>query len=217
MDVVIFANGKLPEPQTATASSRLADLIIAVDGGANHCHRLGIIPHILLGDFDSIDREILTEYQQKDVDISRYPTNKDKTDLELALDLAIAKQATRITVFAALGGRWDMSLANLLLLAAPDYAVAEITIVDSDTVIRVVREKVATTIEAPLGTTVSLIPLGGDAKGVTVRGLKYPLNNSTLYHTSTRGISNVLIDSPGRVTVEKGIVLVVILHDLINI
>ena len=213
MNVVIFANGKLSSSPTVTSSSAHADLIIAVDGGANHCHNLGIIPHILLGDFDSIGTEILTEYQQKDVIISRYPTDKDKTDLELALDLAITKQATQITVFAALGGRWDMSLANLLLLSAPNYTAAEITIVDSATTIRVIRGGSKTSIEAPIGTTVSLVPLGGDAEGVTVSGFKYPLTNATLYHTSTRGLSNEVTAQPGRVSVKKGIVLAVISRD----
>ena len=213
MKVVIFANGKLTETQTVVSTSAQADLIIAVDGGANHCAYLGISPQILLGDLDSIDTDILLEFQKKDVTISRFPVDKDKTDLELALDLAKEKQATQVTIFAALGGRWDMSLANLLLLAAPDYAAMEITIMDSETTIQVVRGESETTIAAPLGTTTSLIPLGGDAEGVTVSGFKYPLPNAVLHHTSTRGLSNVVLDQPAKIHLKKGVMLIVVSRD----
>ena len=207
MDVVVFANGELTAATKAVELAKKANLIIAVDGGANHCRTLGITPHILLGDLDSIDPTLLHHYEQRNVTIHRYPVDKDKTDLELALDLAITKYATRITIFAALGSRWDMSFANLFLLAAPEYSGVEILLVEQGTTIGVCRKGEEQYLSFPVGTTISLLPLNGDATGVTLTGFKYPLTDQTLKFTSSHGVSNVLLHSPGTVVVKSGIVL----------
>jgi thiamine pyrophosphokinase len=207
MNVVIFANGEPTAAVEAITYAQRADLIIAVDGGGNHCHRLGIEPDILLGDLDSINSEVLKYYRKNSVLIQQYPTEKDKTDLELALDLAVIKQATQVTVFAALGGRWDMSLANLLILAVDDYAGLDITIIEQRTKIGVCRGGETKLLEFPHGTTVSFIPLAGDAAGVTFTGFKYPLTNQTLGFGSGCGVSNVLIGGKGMVTVGSGVLL----------
>lgn len=207
MKAVVFANGVLNEAQAAKAAAAQADLIIAVDGGANHCNCLGIFPHILLGDLDSVAAGVLKKYRQKDVEICQYPADKDKTDLELALDLAIEKEAIQIEVFAALGGRWDMSLANLLLLAAPQYAGIEILVVGDETTIGICRSGEEKTFPYPEGTTLSLLPLNGNAIGVTATGFKYPLENATLNFTSSRGVSNVVTSQGGRISVQSGVLL----------
>ena len=207
MDVVIFANGELTAGNKAVDLAEQAELIIAVDGGAHHCRTLGITPHILLGDLDSIDSALLHSYEQNDVTIHRHPVAKDETDLELALDLAIAEQATRITIFAALGGRWDMSFANLFLLAAPEYTGVEILLVEQRTTIGVCRGGKEQILTFPAGTTVSLLPINGDATGITLTGFKYPLTDQTLKFASSRGISNILLQPPGTVIFKSGIVL----------
>jgi len=207
VDVIIFANGELTAGDKAVDLAEQSELIIAVDGGAHHCRTLGIIPHILLGDLDSIDSALLHSYEQNNVIIHRHPVAKDKTDLELALDLAITEQATRITIFAALGGRWDMSFANLFLLAAPEYAGVEILLIEQRSTIGVCRGGKEQILTFPAGTTVSLLPINGDATGVTLTGFKYPLTGQNLKFTSSQGISNILLQPPGTVVVESGIVL----------
>ncbi len=207
MDVVIFANGQLGSDSLATALAQQADLIIAVDGGANHCQALGITPAILLGDLDSIDPALLRHYERKNVSIHRYPADKDKTDLELAIDLAVTKQATRITILAALGGRWDMSFANLLLLATPEYAEIEVLLVDGDTTIGVCHEGKEKQLVFPVGTTVSLLPFNGDVTGVTLSGFKYLLQGQPLRFASSRGVSNILTASPATIVIEAGTLL----------
>lgn len=207
MKAVVFANGVLTEAQAARAAAAQADLIIAVDGGANHCSRLGIFPHILLGDLDSVAAGVLKKYRQKDVKIYRYLADKDKTDLELALDLAVEREASQIKVYAALGGRWDMSLANLLLLAAPQYTGIDIIFVGEETIIGTCRGGEEQTFVYPEGTTLSLLPLNGDATGVTATGFKYPLENATLNFTSSRGVSNVVTSQGGRISVQSGVLL----------
>ncbi len=207
--VVIVANGDRAETCYAIDRLHQAELVIAVDGGANHCHQWGITPSILLGDLDSINSAVLHDCIERDVSIHRYPARKDKTDLELALDLALKKGATHVTILSALGGRWDMSLANLLLIASPAYRDIEMTVEGEAATFQIVHSGKTTTLTARRGATVSLIPLRGDAHGVTLTGFEYPLDSETLHFSSTRGISNIVRDEKGTVTLKEGILLAV--------
>src|SRR3954467_10916801 len=82
-----------------------ADLRIAADGGARHFLELGLLPHLAIGDFDSLPPALLVKLEDHDVEIERHPAHKDETDLELALLRALQRGARRIVVLAALGGR----------------------------------------------------------------------------------------------------------------
>jgi thiamine pyrophosphokinase len=134
-----------------------------------------------------------------------YPTHKDYTDLELALRYARKQHATEIIVFSALGGRWDQSLANLLLLTLPELAQIPIHIVDHLLSIQVIRDQTAIT--GRVGDTLSLIAVKGDAHGVTIEGCEYPLNEATLPFGATLGISNVLTQNTAKITVKQGQIL----------
>ena len=210
MKTVIFANGQLTNTKKAIKHAHKANLIIAVDGGAEHCRRLNILPHILLGDLDSIQPDLVKLYEKEKVIIQRHPTDKDKTDLELALDLAAQKQATTVAVFGALGQRWDMSIANLLLPTAPAYASLDITLFDGATRIHLIRSGTKFSLSATPGSAVSLIPINGAAKGVTLQGFTYPLTNQTIAHASTRGVSNVLSGQAGTIALETGMLLCIV-------
>lgn len=210
MKAVIFANGKMTSPAGVTEHSRQAELIIAVDGGAGHCRKLNILPHVLLGDLDSVQPDLIERYEKAGVIIQRYPACKDKTDLELALDLAAEQQATTASIFGALGLRWDMSMANLILPAAPAYAGMRITLFDGSTCIHLIRGNEKFFISGSPGSTVSLIPLGGSAEGVTLKGFKYPLANHTISHASTLGVSNVMLGREGNISLKSGILLCIV-------
>jgi len=127
MNAIIFANGKLKKSQKLSDFLKSDPLIVAADGGANHCHRLNITPDILLGDLDSIEPEVLISCKEKGVEIQRYPTRKDATDLELALDLVLTRGAGSVRLLGALGGRWDMSLANITLASLKKYSSMHIS------------------------------------------------------------------------------------------
>src|SRR4051794_16520681 len=90
-----------------------ADLRIAADGGARHFIELGLLPHLAIGDFDSLPPALLVKLEDHDVEIDRHPAQKDEPALELPLPRAPQRGARRIIVLAALGGRPDMHLANL--------------------------------------------------------------------------------------------------------
>ena len=210
MKTVIFANGELGGPSMAKKLSSQAELIIAVDGGISHCAHLDVQPHVLLGDLDSAQEHLVKKAVADGVSLERHPRDKDKTDLELALDLACRRGASTVSLFGALGGRWDMSLANLLLPATETYATMRITLYDDQTRIDLLRDNDQLELNGPVGSRISLLPLNGQVEGVTLTGFQYPLTNQTLTFASTRGISNILVAERGYIGVKKGLLLTVL-------
>jgi thiamine pyrophosphokinase len=189
------------------AHIRAADLLIAADGGALPLLRAGIVPHVGIGDMDSIDAAGLDELEARGVVLRRFPREKDETDLELALLHAAATGATAIDILGALGGRWDHTLANVALLALPELHQRRVRLLADGQTLFLIRD--AAVLEGRSGDTVSLLPLAGDARGVTTRGLRYPLDDATLSFERARGVSNVLLEPPGHVSLHEGLLLVV--------
>jgi thiamine pyrophosphokinase len=207
MRIVILANGILNDPDTARALVEAADLVIAVDGGSLHARTLGVVPQIVVGDLDSLSLDEHARLVDQGVRFIIHPARKDQTDLELALVVAAKEQPDEIVVLAALGNRWDQTLANCLLLALPAIHALPVRLVDGPQELRLVRGEAI--IRGRPGDTLSLIPLLGDAHGVTLEGLAYPLDDDALPFGSTLGISNVLTASQARVTVREGLLIAV--------
>jgi thiamine pyrophosphokinase len=205
---VIFANGGFSEPRDLKALLAMAKFIVAADGGAEHCARLGVQPHLLIGDLDSVSTEVRTEMESKGAQVLSFPTNKDKTDLELAVDHAIRVGADEVVILGGLGRRWDHSLANLLLAAQPQFADIRVSFIQGEQRLYILRGE--NEIDAHLDERVSLIPLGGAALGITTTGLAYPLRDEMLNLGSTRGVSNVVIAKGPRVKIRLGVLLCVI-------
>ena len=212
MRAVIFANGLLSDPDRARAAIRADDLLIAADGGSAHFLALDLTPHVLIGDFDSLNKTDLEQLQSRGVEIIRHPAHKDFTDLELALQYAEGREAEEILVYAALGARWDHTLANLLLPAAADLQKSRIVLMDGAHEIRLIRSGESQEVHGKRGDILSLIPLGGDAHGVTTADLEYPLSSETLYFGGTRGVSNVFLRDAASVRLERGQLLCVVIH-----
>lgn len=209
----IVASGDLPEPHTLTANLRPTDLLIAADGGANHLHALGLIPHLLIGDLDSATPPMVADLQAQGVPVEQHPPAKDVTDLELALLTAQRLGAHEVILLGVLGNRWDHSLANLLLLANPLFADLHMAVWHGHERLYVVRGMPARpgvlTLAGAPGDTLSLIPLQGDVRGVTLAGLAYPLRHDTLRFGATRGLSNVFDASTAFIEIHDGLALVI--------
>jgi thiamine pyrophosphokinase len=165
---------------------------------------------VLVGDLDSASAQAVRAAEAAGVRIERHPTAKDATDLELALELALALGASRVTVVSGGGGeRLDHHLAELVLLAATRFAPLHLDarIGTARAVAIHAGEDVALT-GAP-GAVLSLLALGGPATGITTSGVRWPLSADTLEPGSTRGVSNEIVSSPVRVQLEGGSLLVV--------
>jgi thiamine pyrophosphokinase len=205
MRAVIFAAGELPSPEAAREVLRPDDWILAADGGARHCRALGIQPAVVVGDMDSIAPEDAAALRSAGSEILAHPVRKDETDLELAVQHAVHGGATDILVLGAFGGRWDHTLANLMLSAHTSLRSIPLTFTDGlQRAWRIVGE---TEVEGEPGDRVSLIPIGGDALGVSTSGLEYPLGDGTLPMGSSLGVSNTLLENRARVSVREGCVL----------
>lgn len=207
MKVLIFANGHLGQPHLLQPLIDQSDLIIAADGGANHCFHLNITPDILLGDLDSISPEALNHCRKAEVAISKYPAEKDATDLEIALDLARDKGAQSIVLAGVLGGRWDMSLGNILLAASRKYKALSITLLGTDCSMRILHPAQQHQLTSTAGSRVSLLPLNGDALGVDLKGFEYPLTGHTIRSGSSLGISNLILKDRATVQFRQGTLL----------
>jgi thiamine pyrophosphokinase len=207
MRAIIFANGDVPDRKTIERWITPTDRIIAADGGTRNALSMGMTPHVVIGDLDSLAEADREQLERAGVPLIVYPTHKDYTDLELALRYALAQGVTEIIIFSALGGRWDQSLANLMLLSLPELAHVTTRIIDRTVSIEAIRDRAEITGRA--GDTLSLIALKGDAHGVTIEGCEYPLRDATLPFGATLGISNVLTQDVVTITVKQGQILVV--------
>jgi len=207
MHIVVVANGELLYPTRLMAIINRADRVIAADGGANWLMAQHRPPDVLLGDMDSVSPQVLEALQEKGCRLQRHSPDKDETDAELALREAAAMAAERITFLGALGGRIDHTLANILLLAMPELYGIDASIYDGRSWLSIVSGD--GTISGQVGDTVSLIPFGGDAEGIVTTGLKYPLHNESLPLGPARGVSNVLLQPVGHISIRRGRLLVV--------
>ena len=212
MKIVIFANGALSNLDQVPALIRSYDILIAADGGARHCQAAKTFPHIVIGDFDSLTPAELDELQAHGAQIIRYPSRKDFTDLELALEYACEQGADQILILGGLGQRWDQTLANILLLAGPASRRARISLMDGNQEITLIGELQTLEILGEPGDTVSLIPIRGNAEGITTHGLEYLLSGDTLHFGAARGVSNVLIGNSATVHLEHGLLICIVIH-----
>lgn len=206
LHIVIVANGWLTKPLVLQPG----DLLLAADGGARNCLEAGLTPDTVIGDLDSLDEPILEALASAGTKILRFPSRKDYTDLELAIQHAVELGAESITLVAALGARWDQTFANVLL-AASNPGI-QIKILDGNQEISFLRSGENIQISGQAGDTVSLISLSAQAKGIRTENLEYPLQDETLRFGSTRGVSNTLLQSPASVFLENGLLMVTMIH-----
>jgi thiamine pyrophosphokinase len=203
---LVVAGGD-PVPRALGRELPPAGLVVAADSGLAHARALGLHVDVVIGDFDSVDPVVLDAARREGARIEEHPAEKDATDLELAIDAAAARGARSITVIGVGGGRTDHLLANVALLAAPRFASLTIDAWVGRDHVSVVRDTVRVT--GRIGVLVTLLAVHGPARGVTTDGLRYPLHDEDLLPGSTRGVSNELIGTEGRVTVREGTLLVI--------
>jgi len=210
LKAVVVAGGD-PDPADGRVLADAA-LLIAADGGAAWLRAAGRRPHVLVGDLDSIDVDLAEQLAGEGTVVERHAIDKDASDLELALEAAVRGGADRIVILGALAGtRLDHELANLLCVADPRWLadVADLRVVRGGVLVRAVHGGRNLELEAPPGALVSLLPLGGDAIGVTTVNLRYALHDEPLRFGRSRGLSNVVAAANASVSLERGVLLVI--------
>ncbi len=208
MRTIIFANGKIADYTFLSALLHKDDFLIAADGGTLHCLRVGKVPHLIVGDLDSLAPNVVEDLGNKGVIIERYPAEKNETDLELAIEHAMRTDVNEILLVGALGGRLDQTIANLFLMAQRQWSVP-IRLVDAEQQAELLQPGSILELTFPIGSTVSAIPLTPTVTGICYSGLLYPLTDQTLHFGSTRGISNEIVTLPATVTIKSGALLII--------
>jgi thiamine pyrophosphokinase len=189
------------------------DFIIAADGGTRHALALGLMPNVIVGDLDSLPSDF--EPSTFNGEIVLYPKDKNETDLELAIQHALTLKPEQIIILAALGGRLDQTFGNIALVNNLQLATlrqaqgnaCNLKLDDGIEEVFFCRDHVE--INGNSGDTVSLIPWQGEVAGIVTTGLKWRLQNETLYPNKTRGISNELIDDSASIQINSGLLLIV--------
>jgi thiamine pyrophosphokinase len=184
--------------------------VIAADSGLAVAHALGVPVDLLVGDLDSVEPAAVEIAEASGTTVARHPAEKDATDLELALDAAVERGARGVVVVDGGGDRLDHLLANLLLLTSARYAGVAVTAFAGTAHVGVVRGG-----DPPLpiagepGTLVTLLPVGGPARGIVTNGLRYPLRDEELAPGTSRGVSNELVEPVATIELASGALLVV--------
>ncbi|MFV0520585.1 MAG: thiamine diphosphokinase [Lachnospirales bacterium] len=205
MEYYIFVNGYIKDYDIIKNILKKDSFFIACDGGLGHLDKLGINPNLLIGDFDSIDLNILSKYSE--VEKLEYPTDKDFTDLELALEYLKKIKVKSAYILGGTGGRLDHTLGNIFLLKKfYEYGI-ELKIIDEIQEIFFIKgSKNFTGYE---GKYLSIIPLE-DIVCHSSFGLKYQLENLSFTLGDTLSISNIVVDDFVEIKLKKGCGLVII-------
>jgi thiamine pyrophosphokinase len=194
--VALIADGQIDSLEKLRPSILRHQRIVAVDGGLAYCQKLGIRPHLIVGDFDSCPPELLSSYSE--VPQIVLEKEKDETDLEAAINEETKRGARSLTLFGAWGRRIDHSLGNLLLLTRHPGKIAMET---EKELLFAIDRKVS--FAAHVGQTLSLIPINGPVLGITTKGLKWELNDRKM-DQNFFGISNICLKTEVEISVEKG-------------
>lgn len=192
--------------------NRIFDLVVAVDGGLEYLKPLGIVPHAVVGDFDTVNQEVFLEYHRMEkVAWEVHRPEKDETDTELAIETAIKMGAEDITMLGGTGGRIDHMLANIHLLAGCLERGIAACMVDRQNRICILDGETTFYRRNLHGKYLSFIPLTEQVLGITLTGFQYPLTrrNITIGREAGLCVSNELVEEKGTITFDSGLLICV--------
>jgi thiamine pyrophosphokinase len=220
MQAIVLADGDAGSRDRLDATwpgwARPDALVIAADGGARHAAGLGLRIERWVGDGDSLGEAGVADLIAAGIRVERAPPDKDESDTELAVLTACGLGADELVILGALGGaRVDHALANVALLGLPELEGLDVCLLAADARVRQLHGPGADgtaahlDLEGRVGDLVTLLPVGGDADGVTTRGLRFALDDESLRVGRTRGLSNVRTARLAGVTLRRGRLLIV--------
>lgn len=180
------------------------DFVVCADGGALLAHRLGVRPHLIVGDLDSIEPALLGSFEESGVEVRRHPSQKNESDLELSVGQALAAGAEEIVFVGGFGGRLDHLLVNVFLMAEVATSGVRSTLLGRGTTVRFLSGPESVTFAGKKGDVLSIVPFATSTRGVTTEGLKWPLEEATLRFGSTLTLSNEFVAAEARVKVGEG-------------
>ena len=199
----IFVNGNMKSKKFYKEKVLDYELVISADGASNRLYEIGIIPDFIVGDLDSINKVSYDFYKLKETKFIKFPSKKDKTDTEIAIDLAKEKGYKDVTLMGFIGNRLDHMLGNIFMMYYADKQDLNLNLIDEDNMAWIISPG-KTVIKKEKGRTISFINFGVDAKGISLTGFAYPLSNYNLQLGSTRCISNILESEEAIIELKEG-------------
>lgn len=202
----IISGGKPPSEKLLKNYLNEVDYIIAADKGCECLYNYNIIPDLLIGDFDSANKEILNRAKLKIKEVLEFPPEKDYTDTEIALMEAVKRGAEKIYLFGATGSRIDHTLGNIgLLLIAKEKGIA-LEIIDDNNRIYLGQNKMI--LHGSYGDNISFHALSDKVVNLEIKGGKYILESYDMSLLAPRAICNEFIDTPIEISYDEGVLLI---------
>ena len=188
------------------------DYLVVADQGLETTEALGLNPDLIVGDFDSVDPALIHRYETdpKSVEsVLRFKAQKDYTDTQIAVERAVKYGVSHIEVLGATGDRLDHVLGNIAVMKYALRWDATMSIVDANNRITMIDKSLTISKKDQYGKYVSVIPYSGEAKGVTLTGFAYNVEDETFYDDTSLGVSNEIADETARIEVKEGLLLIV--------
>lgn len=207
MKGLVVSNGEVSDLNQLKYISKGVDFIISADGGTNYILKAGIKPDLVVGDLDSIDKDVLSKIKGENIQILKFPSHKDYTDTELALKYLADRKFEEVILMGVTGTRIDHTLANVHLLYNLFQKGIKGIIINEKNTIYITDDELE--IEKEEGTFVSVIPINLNGAKVTLKGFLYETDRADFHFSSTFGISNEIVEKKGYVKVEEGICLII--------
>lgn len=205
MKGLIVSSGKIENLSVLETLVSENNFIVCADGGLDHLRRIGLLPNLVLGDFDSISKEGLNFIKDNSIELLKFPKMKDKTDTELAIIYLMENGYKDITITGVTGSRMDHTIANVFLLKKLRKQGIIAKIVDDNNTIyfedRILKLK-------KIDGYISIIPLNKEGASISLEGFLYQLDKKHIPFASTIGISNEIIEELGIIRIHSGEVLI---------
>lgn len=211
MRSIIVSGGKAPSKELLKEYIKDDDYIVGVDKGCNILREIEVTPNIILGDFDSIDKEVLNYYKDKGVKIEKFNPEKDYTDTDLGYIKALEVNPSEIILFGATGSRIDHMLGNIGILLKGLRENIKVTIVDDNNRMYAVNK--SSLVKKEKGCVISFHALSDVVKNLTIKNGKYPLNNYDMTLLEPRAICNEFLDDDIYIEFDSGIILILYTKD----
>ncbi|MBT9588827.1 thiamine diphosphokinase [bacterium] len=206
---VVVAGGQSPPLEWARPRLQRAPLVFCADSGLRLCLACQVLPHMLVGDLDSLTPQEVADLPDLRYGVERHSVHKDESDLHLTLKALARHYSGPVDILACLGGRLDHKLFNLcaILFLALDLGLQP-RACQPDTLVFPLRDRLSLT--GLSGQHCSILPLSDRLERVTLSGLRYPLQAESLHRRSTRGLSNVIESDLAHIQIDGGEGLVIV-------
>ena len=211
MKVIIISGGNPPSQELLIKEMTDDTFLIAADSGANCLFCYNIKPDLLVGDFDSIDKKVLDYFKKSNCSIDIYPTEKDFTDTEIAVEKALSMKPNKIVLMGCTGSRVDHLLGNIGMLKNCLDKGVDACIVDKNNYIRLIDT--STSLNGTVGGIFSLQSYGDEIMGLTIEGAKYPLKDYNLKIGQSITISNVFVLPQVNIKFKSGTLMIILSTD----